>query len=96
MRVAPAKRGITRDLLHAFPSNITRDDALIARDCRPSLLMLQGRSLTVALVDSSRLARAPEKTSDEKSPSSQPLPCARSLGGRTQWLLTHRLGAVML
>ena len=31
--------------LHAFPSNITRDDPPITRDCPPSLLMLQGRSL---------------------------------------------------
>ena len=32
--------------LHAFPSNITRDGPPITRDFPPSLLMLQGRSLT--------------------------------------------------
>ena len=41
----------TRDYkgLHAFPSNITRDDPLITRDYLPSLLTLQGRSLTTLL-----------------------------------------------
>ena len=42
----PMKRGITRDYT-PFPSNITRDDPPITSDCPPSLLMLQGRSLTV-------------------------------------------------
>ena len=31
--------------LHAFPSNITRDDPPITRDYPPPLLRLQGRSL---------------------------------------------------
>ena len=34
--------------VHAFPSNITRDDPPITRDYPPSLLTLQGRSLTFA------------------------------------------------
>ena len=51
MRRAELPRGlqtceeITRDL-HAFPSNITRDEPPITRDYPPSLLILQGRSLT--------------------------------------------------
>ena len=32
--------------MHAFPSNITRDEPPITRDYPPSLLTLQGRSLT--------------------------------------------------
>ena len=46
---APAARGREeRDYkgLHAFPSNITRDDPPITRDCPPPLLILQGRSRT--------------------------------------------------
>ena len=40
----PAKRGITRDYT-PFPSNITRDDPPITRDCTPFLLILQGMTL---------------------------------------------------
>ena len=40
--------------LHAFPSNITRHDPPIKRDCPPSLLILQGRPLTL------RMALQPE------------------------------------
>ena len=43
------KRGITRDYT-PFLSNITRGDAPITRDCPPSLLILQGRSLTLGAV----------------------------------------------
>ena len=36
--------------LHAFPFNITRDYPTITRDYPPSLLTLQGRSLTALVV----------------------------------------------
>ena len=36
--------------LHAFPSTITRDGPPITRDCPPSLLISQGRSLTARSV----------------------------------------------
>ena len=61
-RTRPAKRGITRDYtpfllmsqgmalglqgIAPLPSNITRDGPPMTRDCPPSLLTLQGSSLT--------------------------------------------------
>ena len=45
--------------LHAFPSNITRDGPPITRDCPPSLLTLQGRTLTASHCLSKQHAMAP-------------------------------------
>ena len=42
--------------LHAFPSNITRDDPPITRDCPPSLLTLQGGSLTCGCTCAMRIS----------------------------------------
>ena len=44
--------------LHAFPSNITRDDPPITRDFPPSLLILQGSSLTAGVVQVERHVQA--------------------------------------